>query len=256
MNRLAANKARSAFTLIEILVAAVVFSLFLGGLFSLYRMGSRMYFAGGWKLQRQKDAEKFLNAVKERVEQGSNPVEVAANGTLIEGIGRFVMVNPATYSYRTGIGNTLTDTKLLAAFPLCKPSIRGEKGLILYNLLRARRNREGNNLMMLEFLSTPAINTGMGQDFITGSIFNFFDVNPDVAKFDGLPSNFGIGQTHLTLTDLLSIQISVPPIPAAFVASDSLIRIDLVFEHPKFPDTRVEHSMTSSVEISLNPGGL
>jgi len=256
MNMKSSHMGRSAFTLIEILVASVVFSLFLGGLFSLYRMGSQMYFAGGWRLQRQKDAERFLNALKERIEQGSSPVEVAVNGSLTEGVGRFVMVNPGVYSFRSGLGNTLSGNRLLAAFPLCKPSIRGAKGLILYNMLRARTNTEGNNLMTLEFLSTPNINTGVGQSFVVGTSFNFFDVSPDVSKFDAPPSNFGIGQTHLTLTDVLSLRISIPPIPASFVASDSLIKIDLVFEHPRYPETRVEQSVTASVEISLNPGGL
>ncbi|HNW10460.1 MAG TPA: prepilin-type N-terminal cleavage/methylation domain-containing protein, partial [Candidatus Rifleibacterium sp.] len=61
MNSQILKKRVAGFTLIEIMVASAVFSLFTAGLFAFYRMGSNMFLTGSWKLTRQKEAERFLS---------------------------------------------------------------------------------------------------------------------------------------------------------------------------------------------------
>lgn len=253
------TKSNSAFTLVEILVATVVFSLFLTGLFSLYRIGTRMYMTGGWRLQRQKDAERFFNFLRERIEQSSSPVDVSADGTLTENESQFVLITPGTYSYKTGLASATAlnkDPQLMMAFPVCKPAIRSNDGLIMYNMLRAKKNPDYPDLMRLEFISTPDIDSGEGQDFITGYAFDFFESNPDPDRFDGLPADFGINPVQADLKDVYSIAFSIPPIPDELVASDSLVRFDIEFQHPRHTDTKFSHSLTTSLEIPSILGGL
>lgn len=256
-------KSNSAFTLVEILVATVVFALFLTSLFSLYRMGSRMYLSGGWRLQKQKDTERFLNSLKEKMEQGSGPVNVLADGTLFESPGQLGVISSGTYTFNSDLAaaspdtTLLNSTTLLSAFPLCKPAIRQNEGLIMYNILRARKSPIFEKLMILEFLSTNTIDSGAGQDFVTGSSFSFFTGSPpDLTRFSGNAQTLGAAPLKISLEDVLSVSITIPQIPAGLVASDSLLRIDIELQHPKYPQTRVSHSMTTSIEIPVVEGGL
>ncbi|MDD3148968.1 MAG: prepilin-type N-terminal cleavage/methylation domain-containing protein, partial [Candidatus Riflebacteria bacterium] len=70
------KKRLAGFTLVEILIASGIFAMFTGGLFAFYRMGSRMFLTGSWKLQRQKEAERFLSLLKERIEQAANATSI------------------------------------------------------------------------------------------------------------------------------------------------------------------------------------
>ncbi len=77
------NKKRKAFTVVEVLIAATIFSMFLIGVFSLFNMGSRMYITGSWKYNKQKEGERFLQVLKERIEQASVPARIIKNGEQI-----------------------------------------------------------------------------------------------------------------------------------------------------------------------------
>lgn len=54
---------RHGFTLMEILIAAGVLSLFMTGVFALYRSGSRGFVAGSWRAEEQKRAQIFMSAL-------------------------------------------------------------------------------------------------------------------------------------------------------------------------------------------------
>lgn len=60
------------YTLVEMLIAFGLFGLFFGGLFALYSMGTNMFLTGTWRLNKQKEAQRFLSVLKERLEQASN----------------------------------------------------------------------------------------------------------------------------------------------------------------------------------------
>ncbi|MFA6750151.1 MAG: prepilin-type N-terminal cleavage/methylation domain-containing protein, partial [Candidatus Riflebacteria bacterium] len=65
------NSGQNGFTLVEVIVAAAIFSIFITSVFAFYRMGSRMFTSGSWKQQKQKDSEMFLNLIRERASRAS-----------------------------------------------------------------------------------------------------------------------------------------------------------------------------------------
>lgn len=249
------QKKFSAFTLVEILVAAGVFTIFLTSLFSLYRMGSQMFVTGSWRLQKQKESEMFLHALKERIEQAANPIDVSATGAMVEGNSNF---GAFTGSFTTATINGMTTingpTRLLA-FVVSKPAIREETGLLLYNILRGVPMAGATGLMQLELLSTTNINSDAATEFLTGSTFVFFtDQPPNMAtRFNQTPQTFGLSGDpgRFNLSEVASISISVPPGP-----DRNLIKIDIGMQHPRYSTTRVNHSITAKVDVSIEEGSL
>ncbi|HAE40890.1 MAG TPA: hypothetical protein DCG57_19985 [Candidatus Riflebacteria bacterium] len=65
-------KRRNGLTLIEILVASSILSLFMAGVFQLYRSGSQSFLLGSWKSRAQKDAQLFLEEFRSVLEISGN----------------------------------------------------------------------------------------------------------------------------------------------------------------------------------------
>ncbi len=63
---------RKAVTLVEVLVAAGILSIFLVGVMSLFTSGSRGLSAGTWKTKAQKDAQIFLEGLRSTIENSGN----------------------------------------------------------------------------------------------------------------------------------------------------------------------------------------
>ena len=116
------NNKKNGFTVAEVIVAAAIFMVFSGALFSIYRMGSRMYVSGSWKYMRQKDAERFFEILKERVEQSSNIVKIEP------GAAAQIQTNPTAFKTKTGTlyevlpgRRSSAPNKQLVEFAVCKP---------------------------------------------------------------------------------------------------------------------------------------
>ncbi len=123
---------RKAFTMAEILVAAAIFMVFSAAVFSIYRMGSRMYVSGSWKYNRQKDAERFFEILKERIEQASNVVTVNMGKKDKEAVttNRTTFVIN-THNYELASKTRASGRQYLAQFAVCKPCIKLPNGSIL-----------------------------------------------------------------------------------------------------------------------------
>jgi len=65
-------KRRKGFTVVEIIVAAGILSLFMTGVFQLYRSGSQSFLLGSWKTRAQKDAQMFLEELRTIMEVSGN----------------------------------------------------------------------------------------------------------------------------------------------------------------------------------------
>lgn len=65
-------KQRSGLTLMEILVASAILSMFMAGVFQLYRSGSQSFLLGSWKTRAQKDAQLFLEELRSVLEISGN----------------------------------------------------------------------------------------------------------------------------------------------------------------------------------------
>ncbi|HNW34798.1 MAG TPA: prepilin-type N-terminal cleavage/methylation domain-containing protein [Candidatus Ozemobacteraceae bacterium] len=250
------RRGRTGFTLVEILIATAVFSLFLGGLFSLYRMGSSMFQAGSWKLQKQKEAERFLALVKERLEQASPAaiVNPSANPQLTETLSRLGYVSSSIN--RANLGNT---PSRLLLFTVCKPSIGATPGLVLYHGVRAVPTPGSPNLFNLEFISTT---TAM-HAFFSNTGFAFFPSGtPDLSRFNQPgsppPGAFRLGG-DLGMTEVT--EVASMAISCTSVASESLLSISLEFRHPnpRYDKTSVLQRIVSRIEVPVEArilGGL
>lgn len=62
----------AGFTLMEILIAAGILSMFMTGVFQLYRSGSQSFMLGSWKTRTQKEAQLFLEELRSVVEISGN----------------------------------------------------------------------------------------------------------------------------------------------------------------------------------------
>lgn len=67
-------------TLVEILIATAVFSLFMIAAFGVFSSSQAGFETGSWRLQRQKQAQIFLLRLKETVEKANHAYEIKANG--------------------------------------------------------------------------------------------------------------------------------------------------------------------------------
>ncbi len=256
MNSILPHRPRTGFTLVEVIIATMVFSLFLGGLFSLYRMGSGMFQAGSWKLQKQKDAERFLASLKERLEQASHAAVVNPAGSpqLAESLSQIGFVGGTIT--RAALG---ANTRRLLLFTICKPSIAGASGLLLYNGVRALPTPGQPGLFNLEMIST----TNPNHAFFTGTPFNYFtNGTPDLTKFNQVggptPGDFRLGGNP-NIVDVS--EIANMTIQRTGLASESLLSITLEFKHPnpRQDKTRVVQRIVSRLEIpaaSYTLGGL
>ncbi|MBP7633245.1 prepilin-type N-terminal cleavage/methylation domain-containing protein [Candidatus Ozemobacteraceae bacterium] len=256
MNRPPHTRTRTGFTLVEVLIATAVFSLFLGGLFSLYRMGSKMFQAGSWKLQKQKEAERFLASLKERLEQASHAAIVDPTGDPQLTVADSQLGYVGGSIYRSSIA---ANTRRLMLFAVCKPSISGTPGLLLYHGLRAKPTPGQKGLFDLEMIST----TNPNHTFFAGTSFNFFPAGaPDLTKFNKAgspnPGTFRLGGNPniVDLTEVASMTILQTD-----VASESLISIALEFRHPnpRLDQTRVTQRIVSRIAVpaaSYTLGGI
>lgn len=63
---------RSGFTLIEVMIAAGLLSIFLVGVFNIYRSGSNVFRSGNWRMVAQKKMQLTLQQIREDLERANN----------------------------------------------------------------------------------------------------------------------------------------------------------------------------------------
>ena len=222
MLNIVANK-KKAFTVVEVLIASLIMSLFLGGIFSLYRMGSNMYISGTWKYTRQKEAEVFLNYLKERVEQASCASWVA-NGNSATVPTNFVCVGTAgtgasTHTIRS---SAVTSNTWLAEFSVVKADLSSlgnvlgsKKGLALYHSILLVPDKK-TGLCDLVLAGSKDFNDvnyfkASGNDFPpTGfDITRFRSGNPVSYGFPPGKSGTGFHRYTLHDVDYVTVDVSV-----------------------------------------------
>ena len=70
------------FTLVEVIIASGIFSLLLIGILGIFRSGSTSFNIGTWKVHTQKNAQIFLNRLKETLEKANNAEYVPRVGDI------------------------------------------------------------------------------------------------------------------------------------------------------------------------------
>jgi prepilin-type N-terminal cleavage/methylation domain-containing protein len=225
------NSRFKGFTLMELVVAAAIFSVFVITVLTFYRMGSRIFSGGSWKQGKQKEAERFLNFVRERIGRASFPVVVHDSGAFEE--------NKANFGYASGTYTIqeVPDTGIrLLCFTVCKAKIRNTPGVIMYHTLRAKKSPTNPKSFNLEIISTNDINSGKGMEFFTGSPFVFFEGAVNLSAFTGDPTLYDLGQP----TSVHSIEdVTEISITGTTSLEGSQIIIELTFTHPKLELTKL-----------------
>jgi len=106
---------KKGFTLIEIMVAAGLLSLFMTGVFSLYRSGSKAFVAGSWRLEEQKRMQNFMGALSRDISMANSgllriesdgsqnsvmntPVYINSNAFRLNGAPVFMPTNTANWT--------------------------------------------------------------------------------------------------------------------------------------------------------------
>ena len=116
---------RAGFTLIEIVVSAGLLTLFLGGVFVLFRSGSRSFSQGSWRAQEQKSTQIFFSELERELGQSSpRMVRVQSDGTNISDLDTPIYLNDKVFS-TNGIPKAcpidFTAWKCLMAFSITRP---------------------------------------------------------------------------------------------------------------------------------------
>ncbi len=258
---LKAIEKKTGFTLVEILVAAGVLSVFITGVFSFYRMGSRMFVAGSWRLQKQKEAERFLNILKERIEQAANAsgINPAADPQLVVAESPFV-----TLKNNTDVTAPAEDTRLML-FTVCKPDMSAfgagvgpgtGPGLLLYHCLLAKKGEK--NLYSLYLHANTARNAHNGIDYFNSSAVFYPDTTKFTAplgNFTASPLNFSLMNAPFTtrLDDVASssFTIEIASGTDALMETEKVVGIVIGMQHPKYPETTVAHGVKARIDFSV-----
>lgn len=99
------NKRHNGVTLVEILVATGVFSLFMIGILTLFSQSRAGFDSGTWRLQRQKDAQRFLLRFKELLERSNHAYEVVAGGQTNRVRTQPIIINAEWYNQRAAVAS-------------------------------------------------------------------------------------------------------------------------------------------------------
>lgn len=245
-----------AFTLVEVLVAAGIFSLFCVGLFSFYRMGSNIFVKGSWKLRKQKEAERFLAAVKERIEQTSNAtvIDPAAANQIETNDASFVTLNNGS---TIGSSTPVTSNTRLMIFSVCKPDLSKinptKRGIILHNCLMLVPDT-AKNLYTLYFGSRKSKDAIKGIDFFN-SPTNYDPAPPVGGDFSASPQQYSLGADPqlLKLTDVSAVKIDWGIASGTNAATETakIVGLYVEMQNPKYPSTKLQQRMQAKLDFTM-----
>ncbi|MBF0408597.1 MAG: prepilin-type N-terminal cleavage/methylation domain-containing protein [Candidatus Riflebacteria bacterium] len=265
-----------AFTLIEILVAAVVFTLFLIGVFSMFQMGNQMFVGGSWKLEKQKHAQRFLTVLKERLERATNLSKInplAAPDSQISTSPASVYTLNSGSSFNSG-GRGLTpnasSTSNILLFSACMPDLTSisatKPGMCIAHSVTLIPDAV-DNLYSLRLIASKwdTWSTNANAANGIGSAIGAFPPNAGAfGDFSGTSEQYQLGEDPFSITIDSVKRIVVEWAVASGTGSESAgkvlgIRLDLM--HPKFPQTQITQEIRSKIAydvaiVGKAPGGL
>ena len=250
---------RKGYTLPEVLIAAAIFSIFLIAVFSLFNMGSRMYISGSWKYNKQKEGERFLEILKERIEQASIPSKIKKDGEkiIIEkagNVGFFINKNEEIQV------KNLSGKRYISEFVVSKvdktQTPTASAGLILNHCLYCEPQDNGLAKLCLY------VNDKSSDPNNKSVSFSGFKFPPDDfgGNFNAKPSNFSFPQIphSYALSDIQSITINngfyatgTANINQNSITRNPIISLKIKMECPKHPETTLELKMQARIDPSV-----
>ncbi|MGM0600080.1 MAG: PulJ/GspJ family protein [Candidatus Rifleibacteriota bacterium] len=76
------SRKTKAVTLVEIMIATFVLSIFITSIFMVFRSSSKSFSSGAWRVQNQKRLQVFLARLKDLLEKANNAHSIGTEGTL------------------------------------------------------------------------------------------------------------------------------------------------------------------------------
>ena len=237
------------FTMVELLVAFGIFIMFFTGLFSLFNMGTSMFHSGSWKLNKQKEAQRFFTALKERMEQAANLSRINPAGV---GNSQIEIASLSVYTIPTGTTisvATLPAPLKILAFSITKPDMTaagGNRGLCFPHVIVAQRGSllfYGSNIT--------------GDATVTTAIAAF---PPDPTtrlpsgNWTGLPSDFQLGGRvfDLSLTEVKAARVNWGTASGTGVQDAGKVwTLEVDFEEGKYKKTSMTHSIRARVSYDV-----
>lgn len=242
------------FTLVEVLVAAGILMLFMGGVFGFYQMGGKMFNSGSWRQSTQKEAEVLFA----QLHQSLSSVVVAST---IDNTKKLTTY-PTSLGYLKGTLNMDTNPslpKVILAYPVVKASIQGKPGCVMYYILRASqsdqyaKNHDSRykNVCKLELIATNNISSGKGNEFIS-SIGGFpFVTGLNTGLFSALPQMFGFGSTSnfYKVDDVASITFNLSD---ASSTGGRVLTISMTCKYPKNNNATITLNTASGISKGIS----
>jgi len=239
----------SGFTLVELVVAFGLFTLFLSGLFALYRAGSNMFLTGSWKLNKQKEAERFLALLKSRLEQASNLTWIDPDRPSSQQVG--TAIAPIYMMDNLTVTPSAAPLKLLlftvSKPDLSHPKIAGSQGLRLAHAIWLVPQTVGFGELQLFASNLACASLTSPQNFPP-------DASSLGGDFSAPPSAFQLGPNEFqaTLGDVESVGVTWGTASGTRI-SDAGKTIGLVvnLRNPKHRDTSFSQTVQSRIAPDL-----
>lgn len=92
-------------TVVEVLIATGLFSLFMISVFGVFSQSRSSFDSGTWRLQRQKDAQRFLLRLKELLERANHAYEVTPDGETTRVAPGPIVINEVWLNQRSSVDN-------------------------------------------------------------------------------------------------------------------------------------------------------
>ncbi|MFZ2957311.1 MAG: hypothetical protein WA705_10515 [Candidatus Ozemobacteraceae bacterium] len=87
---------RSAFTLMEVIIAGAILIAFMAGVLTIYRSGAASFAQGSWKSKAQKDAQIFLEELRFQLEHSGNALSAGPTAITSTTLPIYLHANAAT----------------------------------------------------------------------------------------------------------------------------------------------------------------
>lgn len=183
------DKPVRGFTLVELIVSMGILSIFFAGAFAAYKMGGDMFLSGSWRLRKQKDSERFLAILRNKIEM-TGPVAVVTRDSALQWSFP-VFSRPSGTVFGSGARQRILlfmvpKTDLSAIDP-------ARRGLLMPHILSIepdlRPEKQGTGILKLEGFSVVALPPGILGDFLVelnGAMMGRGD-------FSATPETYGLG---------------------------------------------------------------
>ena len=244
------DKPVRGFTLVELIVSMGILSIFFAGAFAAYKMGGDMFLSGSWRLRKQKDSERFLAILRNKIEM-TGPVAVVTRDSAQQWSFP-VFSRPSGTVFGSGAEQrillfTVPKTDLTDIDP-------ARRGLLMPHILSIepdlRPEKQGTGILKLEGFSGVALPPGILKEFPDklkeARSRGNFDATPETYRLGG-PNGFSV-----MLDEVASVTLELAAASGTIDANSvnvtgQTLQLTIQMVNPR--DTRSGLSQTVSLKL-------